>query len=216
MAYLNCPKCGSINRQGDAVCFQCQADLTDAPPPPPPPPAPVIEEDPYASNRDLAPRRIGSDDKPKYKDLASRYEAKPVPKMDSTAIHGIRSGAIAGFLMGIVMCIYRKNVVDETTVLLARKMGKGFQKHGADVFVATMTIDFLYGILIGAILGLTNILCFTPEASRNAAMISALVAVILYYFAGTAPIWVIFVGAVHGYLLGMLASLIEKKIFRGI
>ena len=216
MAYLNCPKCGSINRQGDPVCFQCQADLTDAPPPPPPPVAPVIEEDPYAANRDLAPRRIGSDDKPKFKDLASRYEAKPVPKMDSTAIHGIRSGAIAGFLMGIVMCVYRKYVADETTVLLARKMGKGFQKHGMDVFVATMTIEFLYGILIGAILGFTNILCFTPESAQKAAMISALVAVLLFYFAGTASFAFIFVGALHGYLLGLLISLIEKKIFRGI
>jgi hypothetical protein len=39
----------------------------------------------------------------RFKDLASRYETKPVPKLDATAIHGLRSGLVGG----IVSAAYR-------------------------------------------------------------------------------------------------------------
>ena len=88
--------------RGRGACVPESGDASPPPPPAPPPSAPV-EDDPYAANREIQARSLGggNKDKAKFKDLASRYEARKVPKTDATILHGWRSGAIAGLVCGL-------------------------------------------------------------------------------------------------------------------
>lgn len=221
MGYVACPQCGNLNKDTETKCYNCEAAI-EAPPPPPPeaPPAPTsAEEDPWAANKDLrvqplSPSSGGDPSKARFKDLASRYEAKPVPKLDSNVMQGIRAGIPAGLIAGVMMGVYRKANPrgDEMTRLLVRKYPK-MAKDGSQVLVYSIGFDLFLGVLIGAFLGLSNLLCFIPEASTRGAIIGALASAIMIYFAGTSYVGLL-IGAANGLVIAGLAAFIERKLIR--
>ena len=216
MGFLTCPGCGNINRDSDTNCFSCQADLTAVPPPPPAPVAEPVQE--VEAEPAMGMTRIGGPvtDAPRFKDLASRYVTKPVPKMDSTAVHGLRSGIFGGILVGAAMGAFRTQVPDDLTRLLIRKYPT-MPKNGFDIWFYTFFGDILFGLVLGAILGFINQLCWQPESGRTGAILGTLVAGIIYYMSGhTGEPATILIGAVHGWVLAFTISGIERKVFRGL
>ena len=223
MAYINCPKCGSINRDSDSVCFSCQADLGALPPPPPtpPPPPPVAGEagSAYGDNAELSNRQIGSGnhDAPRFKDLAKRYEAKPLPNLDSNLLHGVRSGIVAGILVGAVMGLIRTQGDDGTLRLMAHEIAALHARKPVDIVIYSTVMDFLFGAFMGAFLGLTNRLCFMVESSMAGAVFGAIGGGLIVFFSPPPPEYLcIPFGLVHGYILAWLTSGIERKVFRGL
>jgi hypothetical protein len=220
MAYINCPKCGSINRDSDPKCFSCQADLTEvAPPPPPPappPPPPGAQASGFGDNAALAERELssGNADKPRFKDLASRYEARPLPRLDSNLWQGIRSGLIAGLLTGFAFAFYRSKGDDDTWKMLIHYMPALHTRQIADIVIYSLGMNGLFGLFLGGGLGATGRICFTQESTFVGAVLGAVGGALIMYFAPHADYTVVVVGAVNGYLTALLASLIERKIFR--
>lgn len=220
MGYVACPQCGNLNRDTDTSCYSCSAELV--PPPPPPPEAPPAEaapdvDDPWAANRDirvqpLSPKSGGDPNSARFKDLASRYEAKPVPKLNSTPAQGLRAGLPAGLVAGVLMGMYRQQNPDELTRLLVRRMPK-LDKKGSTVLGYSIGFDLFLGLLIGGFLGLSNLLCFTPEACVRGAILGAMASAVLIYLAGTSYFGLV-LGALNGFVIALLASLIERKLFR--
>jgi len=217
MSYIACSICGNLNRDSDSNCYSCGQELVAPPPPPPETVAPPVEDDPWAANKDLrvqplSPSAGGDPSKARFKDLASRYEAKAIPKLDANVLHGIRAGVPAGLITGVLMGLYRKQRPDDFTRILVRKY-PSMKKSPDQIFGYSIGFDLFLGLILGIILGLTNLLCFTPEASRTGAIVGALVGGGLVYLAGTGFAGIV-LGAVHGLILGGLTSLIERKVFR--
>ncbi|MBX3169486.1 MAG: hypothetical protein KF760_18945 [Candidatus Eremiobacteraeota bacterium] len=191
---------------------------TDIPPPPPAAPAEPVEENPWQANLDirvqpLNPSKGGDPTKGRFKDLASRYEARKIPQTQANIGHGLRAGIPAGLLTGAMMCAFRKSQVDDMTRLAYRKNPK-IDKHGSQMMGYTMCYDLFLGVLIGAALGLSNLLCFYFEASRAGAVLGALAGGVLSFIVGKGFMGVA-IGAIEGLVLGWLASAIENKLFRG-
>lgn len=217
--YVACPNCGNLNKQGETACYSCGQEIpTDLPPPPPPAPVEAVAESGWQDNLDIRVQPLnpskGSDvSKGRFKDLASRYEARKIPKTDANIGHGLRAGIPAGLLTGGLMCAFRKVQVDDMTRLAYRKNPK-IDKHGSQMMGYTMGYDLALGLLIGVALGLSNLLCFYFEASRAGAIIGALAGGVLSFIVGKGFMGVA-IGAVEGLVLGWLASAIENKLFRG-
>lgn len=220
MGFLACPQCGQINRDSDSECFSCKADLTGVPPPPPPP-VPVEEAvaaTPAGPELDVRVARIAGQktDGGHFKDLASRYEAKPTPKMDSGVMQGLRSGLIGGAFVGAAMGFLRTQLPDDVTKLIIRKYPT-IKPDGFDIWKFTFIGDLVFGLILGAILGFINQLCWQPESARTGAIIGVLVACVTYYICGHGQNVVsIVVGTFHGYALAWIISGIERKMFRGL
>jgi hypothetical protein len=223
MSYVACHACGNLNRAQDTQCFSCQADLTAAPPPPPMP-IPVAGEAPAAAaapdsdefQLDNRVMRIAPKDADagRFKDLASRYETKPVPKLDATAIHGLRSGLVGGIVTGFLSGLFRLKVPDDFTRLFARKYPQ-ISQHPGQIFSLSLGMDVVLGLLIGLLLGFTNRLCWQAESAQAGAVIMAIVgAIVIYYTQG--HVATVVIAAVHGWIMAFLISGIERKIFRGI
>jgi len=187
-------------------------------PTPPPAAPPPVEENPWV-NKDvrvqpLSPSAGGDPTKARFKDLASRYEARAIPKTQATIVHGIRSGIPAGLVAGVIAGMMRKSKPDELTRLLVRKYPK-MDKHGTEILGYSVCFDLFVGILLGLILGLTNLLCFPKEAATTGAVVGAMIGAGLVYMVGVSDFTGVMLGAVNGGLIGLLASLIENKLFRG-
>ena len=216
--YVACPNCGNLNKQGEPTCYSCGQEIpTDIPPPPPPAPVEAAPESGWQDNLDirvqpLNPSKGGDPTKGRFKDLASRYEARKVPKTDANIGHGLRSGIPAGLLTGALMCAFRKSQVDDMTRLAYRKNPK-VDKHGSEMMGYTMCYDLFLGLLIGAALGLTNLLCFYVEATRAGAVLGALAGGVLSFVVGKGYMGLV-IGAVEGAVLAWLACFIENKLFR--
>ena len=219
MGYLPCPQCGSVNRDTDPNCFSCNADLTAVPPPPPPPTVPMEEAaTPGVPELDLRVSRISDDkvDQGRFKDLASRYEAKPLPKMDSGVEHGLRSGLIGGLLIGAILGMLRLQMPDDFTYLIIRHF-PGTAKAGMDIFIFTLVGDVFFGLFLGALLGFRNQLCWQPESGRTGLVFGLLISLGVYYHIGhiAQPVSIA-IGTIHGYILAWIISGIERKLFRGM
>lgn len=216
--YFACANCGNLNKQGDTTCYSCGQELVEPPPPPPPSPEtpePAAEENPWQANLDirvqpLNPKTAGGQGR--FKDLASRYEARHAPRTEANVGHGLRAGIPAGLLTGGLMCAYRKVRVDDMTRLAYRKDPK-IDKHGSQMMAYTMGYDLFLGLIIGIFLGLTNLLCFAIEASRTGAVLGGLAGAVLAYLAGKGFSGVL-IGVLEGLVLGWLACMIETKLFR--
>jgi hypothetical protein len=218
MGYIACANCGNLNKDDATTCYSCEQELVAPPPPPPSEPAPV-EENPWSANLDvrvqpLNPNAGGDPTKARFKDLSSRYEARKVPQTNANIMHGLRSGLPAGLLAGVFMGFYRKHKVDEMTRLLVRKHPK-MDKHGPEIFGYSVGFDLFLGLILGFILGLTNLLCFPREATTTGAIVGAIAGGVLVYLVGVADYAGVILGAVNGGVMGALASLIERKLFRG-
>lgn len=218
MGFVACVQCGNSNRDTDTNCYSCGAELVLPPPAPPQMEAPPPEDDPWAANRDLRVQPLsptgGADpNKGRFRDLASRYEAKAIPKTDANVLHGIRSGVPAGLLVGVLMGFYRKSQSDELTRLVLRRHPKT-PKHGSEIFAYSVGFDLFLGLALGIFLGLTNLLCYTPESGIRGAILGALAGGGLCFYVGAGYVGIL-VGAVQGFLMGILASLIERKLYRG-
>ena len=217
--YVACPNCGNLNKQGEPTCYSCGQEIpNDIPPPPPSEPVAAVEENPWQANLDIRVQPLnpskGSDvSKGRFKDLASRYEARKVPKTQAHIGHGLRAGIPAGLLTGAMMCGFRKFQVDDMTRLAYRKNPK-IEKHGSQMMGYTMCYDLFLGLLIGVALGLSNLLCFYVEASRAGAILGALAGGVLSFIVGKGYMGVV-IGAVEGLVLAWLACVIENKLFRG-
>lgn len=216
--YVACANCGNLNKEGEATCYSCGQELVAAPPPPPVSNEPLPEENPWQANLDirvqpLSPAKGGDPSKGRFKDLASRYEARAVPKTQANAGHGLRAGIPAGLLTGAIMCGFRKSQVDDLTRMAIRKYPK-MDKHGSQIMGYTVCYDLILGLLIGVALGLTNLLCFPFEASRTGAILGALAGGVLSFMVGKGYSGAL-IGAVEGLLLAWLACMIETKLFRG-
>lgn len=217
MSYVACSHCGNLNKESDSNCYSCGQALVPAPPPAPVAEAPAVEEDPWAANKDirvqpLSPGGGADPSKARFKDLASRYEAKPVPKLNSNALHGIRSGVPAGLIAGTLMGLYRQQSPDEFTKLLVRKYPT-IKPKSQEVIGYSICFDLFLGLLLGMLLGLMNILCFPPEAGRIGAILGAVVGGVLVYLVGSGFAGIL-LGALNGFVIATLAALIERKIFR--
>lgn len=217
--YVACANCGNLNKEGEPTCYSCGQEMVAAPPPPPPSaPEPTAEENPWQANLDIRVQPLnpskGSDmSKGRFKDLASRYEARKVPTTQANIGHGLRSGIPAGLLTGALMCAFRKSQVDDMTRLAVRKYPK-MDKHGSQMMGYTMCYDLFLGLLIGAALGLSNLLCFPFEASRTGAILGGLAGGVLAFMVGKGYTGAL-IGVVEGLVLAWLASFIERKLFRG-
>jgi len=215
--YVACSNCGNLNKQSETACYSCGQELANDIPPPPPPSEPVAQDSAWEVNTDIRVQplnpRQGDATKPRFKDLASRYEARKVPTTQANVGHGLRSAIPAALLTGGLMCAFRKSQVDDLTRLLVRKHPK-MDKHGSEIMGYTMCFDLFLGLIIGIALGLTNLLCFPYEASRAGAVIGALVGGVLAFMVGKGYMGAM-VGAVEGMVLAFLASFIERRLFRG-
>lgn len=216
--YVACANCGNLNKEGEATCYSCGQELVAVVPPPPVSDEPIAEENPWQANLDirvqpLNPSKGGDPSKGRFKDLASRYEARAVPKTQANIGHGLRAGIPAGLLTGALMCGYRKSQVDDMTRLAIRKYPK-LDKHGSQMMGYTMCYDLFLGLLIGAALGLSNLLCFPFEAARTGAILGGLAGGVLAFMVGKGYSGAM-VGVVEGLILAFLAYFIEAKLFRG-
>jgi hypothetical protein len=215
MGYIACANCGSSNRDSDSHCYQCEQPLVAAAPPPPPPPSEALPaDDPWAANRDLRVQSIDPKfaDKGRFKDLASRYEASHIPKTQSNVVHGFRSGVVGGLIVGAGMALYRQKSVDGFTRLLLRKDPK-MPKNGSEVAAFSMGFDLIFGLLLGVILGARNLVCFTPDAARNGALLGALIGGAIAFTLGKGYESIL-IGGLEGLALGTTISLVERYLFR--
>ncbi len=214
----------ALNRAADTQCYQCQAELGEAPPPPPPvvpptPEGPAGEQAPWAGG-DVPQRRIGAEKTEKGynvkpKDLSARYERKEIPVTDATVLHGLRAAPLAGLVMGAVMGMMRNYYTDETAVLLSKKFK--IARNGLPMMEYSLAVDLGFSLVMGLILGLTNLLCFAPEAGRAGAVIGALTAAgIIFMAPHGANYFNVVIGLIHGFLLAYLISQTERKLFRGL
>ena len=219
MGYVACANCGNLNKDDAPTCYSCGQEMVAAPPPPPPSEPPPSEENPWAANLDvrvqpLNPNSGGDPTKARFKDLASRYDARKVPQTNANIVHGVRSGVPAGLLAGFFMAMYRKQSVDDMTRLLVRKHPK-MEKHGSEIIGYSIGFDLLLGLILGFVLGLTNLLCFPREAMTTGAILGAAAGGILVYLVGVSDYTGVIVGAINGAVMGAAASFIERKLFRG-
>ena len=215
MGYVACAHCGSSNRDSDSHCYNCEKELVAAPPPPPTAePEALPEDNPWAANQDLRVQPLNPKfaDKGRFKDLASRYEASHIPKTQSNVIHGIRSGVVGGLIVGAGMAFYRQKSSDGFTKLLLRKDPK-MPKTGNEVAAFSLGFDLFLGLFLGILLGARNLLCFTPDAMRNGAVVGALAGGAISYIVGKGYENVI-IGGVEGLALGLTISLVERYLFR--
>ena len=218
MAYVACANCGNLNKEGEPTCYSCGQEMVAAPPPPPPSSEPPPSaENPWAANLDvrvqpLSPK-TGDPSKARFQDLASRYDARTVPQTNANVLHGLRSGLPAGLLTGVLMGFYRKYQVDDMTRLAVRKYPH-MPKHGGEMMAYSVGFDLILGLLLGIVLGMSNLLCFPFEAARTGAILGAFSGALLLWLAGTGFESVV-IGVVQGAIMGTLASLIERKLFRG-
>lgn len=214
----------ALNRAADTQCYQCQGELGEAPPPPPPvipptPEGPAGEVAPWGGT-DLPQRRIGAEKTEKGynvkpKDLAARYERKEIPQTDATILHGLRAAPLAGLLVGAAMGLLRNYHTDETARYLAKKYS--IARTGMQMMQYSVAIDLVFSLVLGFILGLTNLLCFPPESGRVGAVIGALTAAVIIFLVPTGANYAnVLVGLIHGFLLAYLISLTERKLFRGL
>jgi len=213
----------ALNRAADTQCYQCQAELGEAPPPPPPvipptPEGPAGEQSPW-SGGDLPQRRIGAEKEKSYsvkpKDLAARYERKEIPQTDATILHGLRAAPLAGLIMGAAMGLLRNYYTDETARYLSKKFS--IARTGMQMMQYSIAIDLAFSLVLGFILGLTNLLCFPPESGRAGAVIGALAAAVIIFMVPVGANYMnVVIGLVHGFLLAYLISLTERKLFRGL
>lgn len=212
--YVACANCGNLNKEGETTCYSCGQEMVAAPPAPPPSAPQPVEENPWQANLDIRVQPLSpkASDKGRFKDLASRYEARKVPKTQAHIGHGLRAGIPAGLLTGALMCAYRKSQVDDMTRLAVRRYPK-LDKHGSQMMGYTVCYDLLLGLLIGAALGLSNLLCFPFEATRTGAILGGLAGGVLAFLVGKGYTGAL-VGVVEGAILAWLASLIERKLFR--
>ena len=218
MGYIACANCGNLNKDDATSCYSCGQEMVAAPPPPPPGPPEASDENPWSANLDVRVQPLspssGDPGKARFKDLASRYDVKKVPQTNANVVHGLRSGIPAGLLAGLLMGFYRKYKVDDMTRLLVRKHPK-MDKHGGEILGYSICFDLVLGMILGFILGLTNLLCFPREATSTGAVVGAVAGGVLVYLVGISDFTGVMLGAINGGVMGALASLIERKLFRG-
>lgn len=117
----------------------------------------------------------------------------------SNITQGLRSGVISGAIIALVAGILSA---------AAGSLLSGSALLGAGVFIIVFIYWLTAGVIIGAISGATNSLCFY----QNAAGIGAIVGFIMLFLVGGSWYINIALGAGAGYL----ASYIERKHFRKI
>lgn len=115
----------------------------------------------------------------------------------STVTQGLRSGAIAGFIVGIVGALI---------IGILGTVFTGSALAGGIVFVIVIISWTIQGLIVGAVAGATNSLCFY----KNASGIGAIVGFISFFILGGD----IYLNVILGAFLGSLASYIERKHFR--
>jgi hypothetical protein len=115
----------------------------------------------------------------------------------SNIVQGIRSGTIAGAIMGIVAAVVWAGIGFLFTGSLAA---------GVILFIFTPLTWIIQGFILGVIAGATSTLCYY----RNVCSYGAIIGVIGSLLSG-GSFWF---GAVIGSAMGYLASYIERKYFR--
>ncbi len=117
----------------------------------------------------------------------------------SNIVQGVRSGAVAGVIIGIVSAILSAII----GMLFSGSLG-----FGVIILVFVAIVWIVKGIIIGAISGVTNSLCYYQNASGIGAIVGG-VSSFLPFVGGN--LWV---DIALGGALGSLASYIERKYFR--
>ena len=126
----------------------------------------------------------------------------------------MRSGIAGGLICGLVFGAFRLKVPDDFTRLLIKKYATIGQQPG-QILIFSIGTDLICGVLLGMILGFTNILCFPPESGRTGAIFGGLAGALLIYLTKGTP-FTLGLGAFHGFVMGTLIALFERKVFRGI
>ncbi|MGV8119127.1 MAG: hypothetical protein AB2L14_05110 [Candidatus Xenobiia bacterium LiM19] len=204
MKYIPCPHCGSQNRETDTKCYMCEKPMSGAP---------AAGEGVLPDGDSAIPPRSETHI-PK-----SSFFKMPAQNRDTTWIDGLRSGALSGVALGTVCgltCSLFYGMII-SAFLPESSLGNQAAVAGLAGIIFFFIIFFsnvVYGALIGALLGGINVLCYQLDCAKIGGIIGLVLAVVFALIGHSFNLTGIFSGAVHGAMIGVLASYIEKKVFR--
>lgn len=195
--YIPCPHCGSMNREADAVCYQCGKPMARS----------SVEAESPGRPADSAPIPPSQETRIPRTEFAVQKTDR-----DSTVVHGLRSGAIAGAISGLLcglFCSFFGSMLSSAAI----ESMAGIGLVGVVVFFIVLISNVIYGAIIGAILGGMNVLCYQADCIKFGAIAGVVLGVIFLLLG-----WSSFMGllseAAHGSMIGYLASYVERRIFR--
>ncbi len=204
MKYIPCIHCGAQNRETDTKCYMCEKPLSGE----------LSEGEGVIpdSSSAIPPRaetRIPH---------ASSYKM-PMADRDSTWIQGLRSGALSGVVMGTLCGISCSLFWGFLAAAFTPPQSVGNQvavagMAGIFFFFIIFLCNVFYGAIVGALLGGINVLCYQLDCAKIGGIIGLVLAIIGAIISHRFGIMNFFAGATHGAMLGVLASYIEKKVFR--
>ncbi|MBI3929072.1 MAG: zinc ribbon domain-containing protein [Armatimonadetes bacterium] len=140
-----------------------------------------------------------------------RYKAVPKELRESNAAQGLRTGLIAGPLLGAVMAAIH---VFTAWKILPYSLIKDIPADPKVVpWLVAVGGDLIYGLLLGMLLGAQNILVLRTDCAR-VGFFSGLVAALAGFFMWKMKYFDLAVLLVHGALLGLLIASVEVALFR--
>jgi hypothetical protein len=204
MKYISCPHCGSQNRETDTNCYMCEKPLSGAPAP---------GEGAIPDGGEAIPPKAST-----HIPHAPAYKLQTQDK-ESTWIHGLRSGALSGVVLGTVCGLTCSAFYSMIFSAFLPQLSTGSQVAAAGVFgiIFFFIIFFanvIYGAVIGAILGAMNVLCYQVDCAKIGAIAGVVISLVFSVIGHNFSAGGIFGGVTHGAIIGVLASYIEKKVFR--
>lgn len=204
MKYVSCPHCGSQNRETDTKCYMCEKSMDGAP---------AAGEGALPDGTSAIPPRSETHI-PK-----SSFFKMQTQNRDTTWIDGLRSGALSGVVLGTVCgltCSLFYGMII-SAFLPAASIGNQAAMAGLAGIIFFFIIflsNVVYGALIGALLGGINVLCYQLDSAKIGGLVGLVIAVVFALIGQKFNVTGIFGGAAHGAMIGVLASYIEKKVFR--
>lgn len=192
MGFVRCPGCGSQNRDSDTKCYSCEGELT---PGQEGPPSGALDESQVGQPvMSASEKRMTLDDKRK-----------------STLVHGLRAGAAGGAFLGIFWGLYYAfwgglfgSIVGEWS---------GMAIGGGLMFIIGFTQQVILGLVIGAVAGALNELCYQYDSMRLGSYVGAAWGLLALLSGNGSFLGVLFSGFWGG-VMGWIVSFVEKAWFR--
>lgn len=193
MSYMNCPHCRMSNKQSDDSCYNCEKPLHEGP---------ELDEDGAPVN---APQLQGAPPPGQ----ASKHFVERSDR-SSTLVHGLRAGAVAGLTWGIFAAGARTMTGGALVIGIRESTTSGFLTGMAGIFFVLLLFHVVYGVILGAILAVTQRLCFQSDAVWLGGIFGTLVAIFVTGNWFTFFYWEAPLGAAAGGFI----SFVERSWFR--
>lgn len=144
---MNCPHCKMSNRQADENCYNCDKSLHEGPD--------LDEQGVPADQPQLHGGPPPGKVKRSYVERSDR---------SSTLIQGLRSGAVAGLAWGVFSSGFKTAWGGTLIAGISTDTAAGFVGAMGGFFLACLLFNVVYGVILGAILGVTQRLCYQSDA----------------------------------------------------